>query len=117
MKRKIALILVLILVIVITYNLSSRIYSALRAGERLTEALDKLHQVEIKNKELQQQLKEAATADFVEQQARDKLGFAREGETVMVIPPSKIEQVLGIAKEATIERLPNWLGWLKVFFR
>lgn len=116
MKRKIVLLAVTAVVLFIGYNFVNRIYLALKAGDRLTVALNSLHQVEIKNKELKEQLKQAASLDFVERQARDKLNYTREGETVVVIPQSKIEQVLGIAKQVE-QRLPNPLGWWKVFFK
>lgn len=116
MKRKIVLIAAIIVVLFIGYNFVNRIYAALKAGDRLTSALGSLHQVEIKNKDLKDQLKQAASLDFVERQARDKLNYAKEGETVVVIPQSKIEQVLGIAKSVE-QRLPNPLGWLKLFFK
>ncbi len=116
MKRKIVLLVATAVVLFIGYNFINRIYSALKSGDRLTQALDSLHQVEIKNKDLKEQLKQATSLDFVERQARDKLNYAKEGETVVVIPQSKIEQVLGIAKNVQ-QRLPNPLGWLKVFFK
>ncbi len=116
MKKKITFFIIFAIFLFISYNLVSRIYSALKAGDRLKEAQMSLTQVQIKNQKLKEELKSAASADFIEQQARDKLNFAREGETVVVIPQSKIEQVLRVAKQVE-ERLPNWLGWLKVFFK
>ena len=55
--------------------------------------------------------------DFIEQQARDKLGLAKEGETIVIIPEEKINQVLGMAKQVVEPRLPNWQGWLRLFWR
>ncbi|MDO8619589.1 MAG: septum formation initiator family protein [Candidatus Daviesbacteria bacterium] len=115
MKRKLGIIFILIVMAIIVYNLNYRIYSALKAGDRLTEAYTKLHQIQVQNTTLQDQLKKTATPDFIEQQARDKLGFAKAGETVVVIPQSKIEAILGIVKEVE-EKLPNWQGWLRVFW-
>lgn len=115
MKKKATVLVILAIFLFISYNLISRIYSALKAGDRLKEAQASLSQVQIKNQELKEQLKSATSADFIEQQARDKLNFAKEGETVVVIPQSKIEQVLGVAKQE-MEKLPNPLGWLKVFW-
>lgn len=118
MRKKAFLILAAIVLIFIAYNLIVRIYVAVKAGERLTQAVERLNKVEIKNKELKNQLKEVASKDYIEKQARDKLGLAREGDVVMVIPEEKIKQVLGISKEnAEYKRLSNWLGWIRLFFK
>ena len=54
--------------------------------------------------------------EFIEEEIRNKLGFAKKGETVVVIPDEKLKSVLGASSSAQI-RLPNWLGWLRVFFQ
>lgn len=118
MRKKVFLIFAALVLLFIIYNLIVRIYVAVKAGERLTQAVDRLHQVEVKNTELKNQLKEVASKEYIEKQARDKLGLAKEGEVVVVIPEEKIKQVLGLSKdEKNEEKLPNWLGWLRLFFQ
>ncbi len=41
----------------------------------------------------------------------------QKGETVVVIPDEKITSVLGTSQLAAVVRLPNWLGWWRVFFK
>ena len=101
---------------VIVYNLISQINSSLKAGDRLTETTEVLHSLQVQNEKLKQQLQEVKTPQFIEQQARDKLGLARPGETVVIIPIDKLNQVLGASQSATIVRLPNWMGWLRLFW-
>ena len=117
MRKKIGIIFIFLVLLVIAFNLITQIMSALKAGDRLTQAAQRLEEVEVKNKELKKQLQEASSQEFIERQARDKLGLARDGETVVVIPDEKIRQVLGEAKISIEEhRLPNPLGWFKLFF-
>lgn len=117
MKRKIVIVIAVLILIFIVYNFGVRIFTAFKAGDRLTAAADRLHNLEVKNKELKAQLEEVSTPDYIEKQARDKLGLAKEGETLVVIPEGKIKQVLGLQKETIRdERLPNWLGWMRLFF-
>lgn len=117
MTKKIGFLLAGVFLLVIVYNMIGQIFQAFKAGDRLTQEINKLSTLEIKNKDLKEQLTQVKSLEFIEQQARDKLGLAKEGETVVVIPPDKIKQVLGISKDKEIEvKLPNWMGWLKLFF-
>lgn len=107
---------VLILLLVI-YNLINGIFGAFKSGDRLNQALEQLNKLEAENKQLKQQYTQVQTNSFIEQQARDKLLYAKPGETVVVIPESKLDAVLGISAKKDEVRLPNPLGWLKLFWR
>lgn len=113
---KTVLIFILIVVIIIAYNLISQIINTLKSGERLTQAAERLQTLQNQNKELKKQLEYIQTPEFIEKQARDKLGLAKKGETMVVIPEEKIDTVLGTSKSAQTSRLPNYQGWLKLFW-
>lgn len=116
MIRKIIIGIVILVVLVIIYNLLIQITTAVKSSERLSTAAETVYNLEIKNKELKKQLIDIGSADFIEQQARDKLGLGRKGETVVIVPQDKIKMILGVSKiEET--RFPNALGWWKVFFK
>lgn len=117
MSKKPFFLLLLIIVLIIAYNLIAQIVATLRSGERLQTTASQLQDLEAKNKELKKKLADVKSSDFIEQQARDKLGLGKAGETIVVIPDQKINSVLGISQESKQEvRLPNWQGWLKLFF-
>ncbi|OGE14168.1 hypothetical protein A3F00_05305 [Candidatus Daviesbacteria bacterium RIFCSPHIGHO2_12_FULL_37_11] len=116
MPKKIAVAFGLILFLVITWNIIGQIISTLKSGERLNNAVSELHNLEVKNKELKEKLEEVKNPDFIETQARDKLGLVREGEILVIIPQEKIDSILGLTKKAEEVRLQNWKGWLKLFF-
>lgn len=118
MKYKILILIGVIVLTYITYSFSVRIYTALKAADRLTEAVNKLHRLEVKNTELKNQLKMVSSPDFIEQQARNKLNLAKEGETIVVISEDKLKQILRSSKDILEEQnLPNYLGWWKLFFK
>lgn len=117
MVKKIVIISIVLVVLVIAYNLINQISAAFKSGERLTKEAEKLYQLEAKNKQLKQKLSEVESGNFIETQARDKLGLSKKGETVVIIPQHKINEVLEASSSAQSTKLPNWLGWLKVFFR
>lgn len=116
MLKKIGFVLGILVILIIAYNLVVQIFSTLKSGDRLTEASDKLHQLEVKNQELRKKLEEVNSSDFIEQEARNKLGLGKDGETLIIIPDEKIDLILEASKEAKIIKLPNYLGWWKVFF-
>lgn len=115
MKRKIKVILVILVVLLVVYNLINQIIGAFKSSDRLSEAVEKVYNLEAKNKELKEKLAQIKSSAFIEKQARDKLGFSKQGETVIIIPEQKLKEILGASQSAQI-RLPNWLGWLKLFF-
>lgn len=115
MVKKISMGIGIILVLVVAYNLFNQILNAVKSGERLSKGVETIYQLEQKNKELKERLAEVKSERFLEEQVRNKLGMAKKGEIVVVIPEERIKQVLGASQAAQI-RLPNWLGWLKVFW-
>lgn len=107
---------IIIISLVAGYNLISQIIQATKSGERLSAAVDAVYKLEIKNKELKNKLADIQSPQFIEEEVRNKLGLGKAGETMVIIPEEKIKQVLGTSESAII-RLPNWLGWWKVFFK
>ncbi len=118
MKYKILILIGTIILIYITYSFAVRIYIALRAADRLTEAVNKLHDLEIKNAELKNKLKIVSSVEFIEKQARDKLNLAKEGDTIVVISEEKLKQVIRAQRDSLPElNLPNYLLWWRLFFK
>ncbi len=117
MIKKIALGGGILLVIIVSYSLFNQISSTLNVSNRISSLTDALNRAEVKNNELKKRLSETKSPQFVEEVARNKLGLAKPGETVVIIPDEKIKEILGASNSASEIRLPNWLGWLKVFFK
>lgn len=116
MINKFVVVIILIIGLVAGYNLISQIIQATKSGERLSEAADAVYKLEIKNKELKNKLENIQSPQFIEEEVRNKLGLGKAGETMVIIPDEKIKQILGASESAAI-RLPNWLGWWRLFFK
>lgn len=116
MTKKLTLGFIILISLIAAYNLITQIISAVKSGERLSQAADAVYQLEAKNKELKRKLSQIRSPEFIEEEVRNKLGFSKKGETVIIIPEEKLKAVLGASQSAEI-RLPNWLGWWKVFFK
>ena len=117
MLRKIILIAGGIFVLFFAYNLITQISDAVSSSERLSQQAETVYKLEAKNKELRKKLSKIQSPQFIEQQARDKLGMSKPGETIIIIPQEKLKQILGASSSAEPARLPNWLGWVKVFLK
>lgn len=116
MIKKIFLGLILLIIGLFAYSLITRTMEAIKSGERLSKSAELVYQLETQNKVLKQELMEVKSQDYIEGEVRNKLGFVKKGETIVVIPEEKLKLVLGTTQSAQI-RFPNWLGWLKVFFK
>lgn len=116
MIKKVSLGFLILVSLVMAYNLVNQIIAVTKSGERLFRSADILFRLEAKNRQLKEKLSKLKSTEFLEEQARNKLGLAKAGETVVVIPEEKLKSILGASQSAQI-RLPNWLGWLQVFWK
>lgn len=116
MRKTSFVIVILIILVAIIYGLINQIFTALRSGDRLSEVLNSLQQLQIKNQALKKSLKEAASPQFIEQQARDQLGLMRDGEVMVVIPEEIIQKALQ-QEQPVVVPFPNPIGWWRVFFK
>lgn len=85
-----------------------------RLGSEVVEAEKQLNSIKLKNVELKQKLEEAQTPEFLEKEVRN-LGYAKEGETLIVIPDEVLPSYQPLATESG-EEVPNWKRWRKLYF-
>lgn len=116
MVKRIIQIVILCLVLIVAYNLLVQIIDALRSSDRLSAQAETVYQLEAKNRQLKNKLSRIQSPQFIEEEARNKLNLSKEGETTVIIPEDKLKLVMGVSSSAQEIRLPNWLGWWKVFF-
>lgn len=111
MLKKLIIISVLIITVIIIKNLYVSIKN-LSNNSRIVDNLQK--QLEAQKKEnnfLQQKLSYVKSNEFVEKEARDKLGLVKNNEYIVIAPEQD-------AKKEEVEKTedPNWKKWLKLFF-
>lgn len=74
-----------------------------------------------RHEELTKKLEMVQTPAFVEQEARDRLGLAKEGDTILFIDNSPDKNdTTSVVSDSPLEgdrhQLPNWKRWWQVFF-
>lgn len=84
-----------------------------KAGERVKEAQAELAQATEENQQLRVRLEEVRSQEFLESQARERLGYGREGEVILVAPePSEGNKKNGGGEGGG---KPNWKRWWEVY--
>ena len=69
------------------------------------------------NAQLEAQVAMMQGSDFIEKEIRDKLGLAKEGESVVVLPSEDLLRKLAPQMPVEEDALPdpNWKKWMKLF--
>ncbi len=116
MIKKATILIFILIILSLSYNLFRQLSLTVGSSDKLNQILEDVQDLEIKNKTLKHKLEQIKSAEFIEEQARNKLGLGKQGETVIIISEDKINQILGASQSAQGKRLPNWQGWWKLFF-
>lgn len=110
LKNRLVNLLILIVGLFLIVNLTRSIGDLLKAKDKIKEVEKGVTQLKQQNEELKKRLAEVQSPEYLEKIARDKLGLAKEGEVVVILPPYQS------APEVTEKNLPNWQKWWKLFF-
>lgn len=88
-----------------------------KAGEKITAAQQRVEDLEEEQEELKERIEEVNSQEFIEKQLRDKLGLAKEGEVIIVLPEEEVLRKLAPKPQIEEEMLPdpNWKKWAKLF--
>ena len=92
-------------------KLSFNIYRIWRAGDRITAARVKLEQVQKEQAELKKQLAWVQSPEFIEKEAREKLGYGKDGEIIVILP--KNDEIPNHTSQ--IPNKPNWKRWWDLY--
>src|SRR3972149_10859127 len=105
------------LFLVLSISLIRNVIKISQAGKVVGEASLRVEILKEENLKLQERLSEVQGEAYVEKELRDKLGLAKEGETILVLPEEDIVRSLAPKLTEEEETLPdpNWKKWLKLF--
>lgn len=113
-RSKLMRAVVLIVCVVIAIAVLRSVYVLSQKKNVMTDRQEVLTSLAAKNRELQEELKEATSPSFIEKQARDKLGLVREGETVVLLDKTKIRNMGNEPTKPT--GVSSWKQWWGLFF-
>lgn len=116
MNKTVTIFIIFLFAAFFVYGLAQQISESIKVGERLEEAADDVNALQEQNRNLKRQLSSVEDKGFIEKVARDKLNMAKSGETVVIISPEAVNQVIEANKPIIPPPpLPNWQRWVNLF--
>lgn len=112
MKRNLILVLVVIIALFLAYNSFNKIKDFRLTTETVEGKQAYLESLKKQNAELERELEYKESSQFAELEIRNKLGLAKPGEVVVVVPK---EDTNDKVQESTNTK-PNWQKWKELLF-
>lgn len=107
-----------LLIIILAFSVVGNIrrVASIRSAVGVEQA--KVDKIKEENAKLEAEIAQTSSATFIEQQVRDKLGLAKVGEAIVVLPDDETLRKLAPQVQVEADTLPdpNWKRWLKLFF-
>jgi cell division protein FtsB len=114
MARYITKIAILLILISIIVQQGVSMFELLGRQKRITDQKMEVLRLRNERTELQRKRQEVDTPEFIEREARTKLGMGKPGETVLIMPENgNIQEPV---ERLPDDYLPNWERWVKLFF-
>ena len=111
MRRRWLKWLILGVSLIFTFRLATNVYRLVKSGGRVGRVSRELAEAEAENKRLKERLEYVKSEEFVEREARERLGLGKPGEVVVILPtPSKIQD-----SKSGIQDKPNWEKWWELY--
>lgn len=111
-------IVTIFLVFFLGFSFLRNIGKVSKVKKEIKEREMRVENLRTENERLKSTLTQTQSGEFVEKQIRDKLGLAKEGEIVLVMPDAEILQKLApdLPKNEASLPLKNWEKWYRLFF-
>lgn len=107
----------LLLALMLSISLVRNIVRISSANDKIMAARKKVEELEVQNKKLKEEVENVESDFFAQKTARDKLGLAKQGETVIVLPDEATLKKIAPGHKEGEETLPDphWKKWLDLF--
>ena len=110
--KTLLLIGVIVVLLLIIKNIIGSILSLRQNSHIVTSLKQQEQQEKQKGQFLKEKLHQVNTVQFIENEAREKLGMAKPGEHIVLAPPP----VAVVQKQPETDYSPTWQKWWKLFF-
>ena len=110
--------ILILLSILLAISLVRNMFRKKQVDETITEEEVMVEDLRRENEELKKELQILGSDEYKERQLRDKLGLAKEGELIVILPDEEILRKLAPKSFEEEETLPdpNWKNWMHLFF-
>lgn len=109
--------LIILLIVFLSFSLFRNISNVKKVEKKIADKEKEVQAVKKEQEDLQKKLEYTQSQEFIEKQLRDKLGMAKTGEIVLVLPPPEVLRNMApkYSEEEAVLPDPNWKRWLKLF--
>lgn len=103
--------------VLLILSLANGISKIKQVNLKIEKDRERVEDLKREKEELQKELEKVQSEEFMEKQLRDKLGMAKEGEIVVILPDAEEVKKFAprIDEEEEILPDPNWKKWAKLF--
>ena len=110
--------LLILIIFLLIVSLTRSILRTTDAQKKIEKKKQDIVKLEEENRILREKLGVITSEEFTEKQLRDKLGLAKEGEIVVVLPDEETLKKLApeLQKEEELLPDPYWRKWFNLFF-
>lgn len=110
--------IVLIVSLFLIFSMLRSTWGLLQKGKTLDEARDNVRGLEEEQAKLLEMREVVESEEFVEREAREKLGLAKPGEVVVILPSDDILRKFApkFEEEEFVQDQPIWRRWAGMFF-
>lgn len=118
-KKRLIRFIILIITIWIAIRLAYTTYDVWKRRDVVKERQTELNRATTENSNLKRQLEEIQSPDFIEKEARDKLGLVKSGESIVLLStpiPTGKPLDMGNTSTKSDSLIPIWKQWWKIFF-
>ena len=95
---------------VIAVRLAGNLWSLYKSGEMVKQSDRELEAAQKESEELKKKWEYVQSPEFVEKEAREKLGLGKLGEVVVILPSP-----ISPNSQASNPNEPNWKKWWKLY--
>ncbi len=107
--------ILVVLGLVLAVKLGLGVIKLWKTGGLVEEAQKEVLDLKKENASLQEKLVYVNSPEFVEKEARDKLGYGREGEVILVLPDQNANLNSQISNFKL--KISNWRLWWDLYIR
>ncbi len=107
--------LIVIPLVLFSSHLAQRLKTWHRVKTEVNQTQSNVERLQIERQELENKYKYYQTDEFIQREAREKLGLTQKNELILVLP--EIPEIMGNKTGRKISpESPIWKQWLDMFF-
>ncbi len=115
MRSQVVYLGIIIVGLILSFSLIRNLYNSYQNYQILASAQSKLTKLQQENAQIKTDLTQVNDPNYIEKEARERLGLVKPGEVVVILPSPGQTEATEAATPVNLPR-PVWRQWLGLFF-